>query len=212
MEGKAIWQDTQPVGVAESCKEAKLIADAHNAALAVERERLEKQWGREGIHVTLERLKRELAAEREKHRKEMEAVTMNTSDIETVQQLLSQLAAAQAANRYALIALDKIVFDENSLLCEVNTALLNVTDTTALDAAIAEAVDKERSRWNEVFEAEVVKETERVVAEAQQPLVELLEQVLQETVDARDYPDGPCLNADTRTEIKILLAKVKEWK
>ncbi len=38
VEGKAIWQDTQPVGVAESGKEAKLIADAHNAALAAEKD------------------------------------------------------------------------------------------------------------------------------------------------------------------------------
>ena len=45
---------------------AKTIADAHNAALAAERERLEKQWGREGIHITMERLTQELDAEREK--------------------------------------------------------------------------------------------------------------------------------------------------
>ncbi len=38
-------------------------------------------------------LRQELVAERQKHRKEMEAVTMNTSDIETVQQLRDQLAA-----------------------------------------------------------------------------------------------------------------------
>ncbi len=45
-----------------------------------------------------------------------------------------------------------------------------------------------------------------------QTLVELLEQVLSETVDARDYPDGPCLNADTRTEIKAALAKAAREK
>jgi hypothetical protein len=46
-----------------------------------------------------------LVAERENHRKEMEAVTMNTSDIETVQQLRAQLAAAQAAQKPLVDAL-----------------------------------------------------------------------------------------------------------
>ncbi len=155
-------------------------------------------------HVIADAVNATLAAEREKHRKEMEAVTMNTSDIETVQQLLSQLAAAQAANRYALIALDKIVFDENSLLCEVKTALLKVTDTTALDAAIAEAVDKERSRWNEVFEAEVVKETERVVAAAQQPLVDALDEIAKSPSDTAKWVLMSIAND--------ALAKVKEGK
>jgi hypothetical protein len=38
VEGKAIWSDTKGIGVAESQKEAKIIADAHKAALAAERE------------------------------------------------------------------------------------------------------------------------------------------------------------------------------
>ncbi len=42
-----------------------------------------------------------------------------------------------------------------------------------------------------------------------QTLVELLEQVLSETVDASVYPDGPCLDASTRTEINDALAKAK---
>lgn len=41
------------------------LSNLINAALAAERERLEKQWGREGIHITMERLTQELAAERE---------------------------------------------------------------------------------------------------------------------------------------------------
>ncbi len=135
---------------------------------------------------------------------------------ELVLDLKQQLAAAQALLREVRgWHCDKESPEYNecdTAPCQWCDDFLKGGSTTALDAAIAEAVDKERSRWNEVFEAEVVKETERVVAEAQQPLVELLEQVLQETVDARDYPDGPCLNADTRTEIKILLAKVKEGK
>lgn len=36
-------------------------------------------------------------------------------------------------------------------------------------------------------------------------LVEVLEQVLQETVDAPTYPDGPCLDADTRKSIRALI-------
>ncbi len=40
-------------------------------------------------------------------------------------------------------------------------------------------------------------------------LVDALEKVLSETVDARDYLDGPCLDASTRIEIKDALAKVK---
>ncbi len=64
-------------------------------------------------------------------------------------------------------------------------ARLNKGDTTALDAAIASA---------------------------KQPLVELLDQVLSETVDTPTYPDGPCLDAETRRDIKAALAKVKERK
>jgi len=48
------------------------------------------------------------------------------------------------------------------------------------------------------------------IDEARQPLVELLEQVLQETVNTPVYPDGPCLNKETRDDIKTELAKVKE--
>ena len=59
--------------------------------------------------------------------------------------------------------------------------------------------------WNEGYDEAV-----RVSAEVLKPLVELLEQVLSETVDAPTYPDGPCLVKSTRDEIKEVLAKVKD--
>ncbi len=61
------------------------------------------------------------------------------------------------------------------------------------------------------FEAQV-DDCQQQLAAAQQPLVNILEQVLSETVDAPTYPDGPCLDASTRTEIKELLAQVKKGK
>ncbi len=65
----------------------KATASAHNVALAAEREEVRVMTNQ------CVQLRQELVAERQKHRKEMEAVTMNTSDIETVQQLRDQLAA-----------------------------------------------------------------------------------------------------------------------
>ncbi len=43
VEGKAIWNHCEAVGVAESGKEAKIIADAHNAALTYEREKADAE-------------------------------------------------------------------------------------------------------------------------------------------------------------------------
>ncbi len=128
------WTTTND-GIAWASSGAEISMDnlnlviLHNAALASERERLEKEWGREGIHITLERLKRELDAERERHEKLMqemvEQVRLST------QQLRSQLAAAQAAMR-----------DVHAR--ESNITLQNALEggTAALGAAIAAAYQK----------------------------------------------------------------------
>lgn len=58
---------------------------------------------------------------------------------------------------------------------------------------------------HKVCQQQLAAEQEKVVT-----LVELLEQVLQETVNTPVYPDGPCLNKETRDDIKAALAKVKE--
>jgi hypothetical protein len=58
-EGKAIWKHEEAIGVAESQKEAKIIADAHNAALAAEERR-----ANDSIEENV-RLMNKLAAEQE---------------------------------------------------------------------------------------------------------------------------------------------------
>jgi hypothetical protein len=58
-----------------------------------------------------------------------------------------------------------------------------------------------------INEADGTEVLDAAIAEATKPLVELLEQVLQETVDTPTYPDGPCIDKDTRDEIKAALAK-----
>ncbi len=70
---------------------------AINAALAGKQE----FWDacEAGYEAEIKQLREQLAAEREKHRREMESVTMNTSDIETVQQLREQLAACSVAQQ-----------------------------------------------------------------------------------------------------------------
>jgi hypothetical protein len=49
-------------------------------------------------------------------------------------------------------------------------------------------------------------------AEVRKPLVDLLEEVLAQTVNTPTYPDGPCLDKDLRDDIKVELASVKEGK
>jgi hypothetical protein len=67
----------------------QLIADDISAALAAEATRSIQAMDR--VQQQVNDMAKQLAAEREKHRKEMESVTMNTSDIETVQRLREQL-------------------------------------------------------------------------------------------------------------------------
>ena len=40
--------------------------------------------------------------------------------------------------------------------------------------------------------------------------LEMLEDILAETVDASTYPDGPCLDHDTRNDVRALIAELKD--
>ena len=141
------------------------------------------------------------------------------------QQLREQLAAAQAAMQNALMFLN----DDSSVLARVVTTVQNIfkSDTTALDAAIAEAIKKHASHisqfLSELYAIMVdpladgelnVSEVcplllkrareDRELAAAQQPLVDALKQ-------ANDFvrKAGATNTADAFDE---LLAKVKEGK
>ena len=112
-----------------------------NAALAAERERLEKQWGREGIHITMERLTQELAAERDENWRHaydnllIDYTQLREQRDEAIRLLEykeKQLAASEAAMKEAIEQPYHV--DAYRILEEALNG-----DTAALDAAIAAA-------------------------------------------------------------------------
>ncbi len=78
-----------------------------------------------------------------------------------------------------------------------------------LNAALA--AERGHHKQEEIAATELARQL-AAECEKVQPLVALLEEVLQETVDAGEYPDGPCLDASTRLEIKDAIVKVRERK
>ncbi len=85
--------------------------------------------------------------------------------------------------------------------------VVDYNDTTALDEAIAEAVDKETRRCHLNW----AKARDEAVAAAQQPLVDALDELLETSSDVTIgvFPTEAHLHARRKT---VALAKVKEGK
>jgi len=94
-EGKAIWNESEAVGIAESGKEAKLICDAHNAALDVEREK------RESIESINKSLAQALDAERS-----------NTDDLQLVLGALDSLGVALADHSHQWTEGERAIYEK----------------------------------------------------------------------------------------------------
>ncbi len=98
----------------------------------------------------------------------------------------------------------------NAVALVHNSALAEATDAAVQEMLLVKqqlAAEREKvtlATQMVQIESKRANEAEQKV----QMLVELPEQVLNETVDAREYPDGPCLDGSTRREIKDALAKV----
>jgi len=113
----------------------------------------------------------------------------------------AELATEREKNKQADIELDRIDRERSQVRQQLLCALAAIEKhNNTLRVGSCHYIEVDLSALRE-HDAKVL-----------QPLVELLEQVLFETVDALTYPDGPCLVKSTRDEIKDALAKVKEGK
>jgi hypothetical protein len=154
----------------ETCirDKAYSIRDAHNAALAAEREtarQIKTAW--DELSIAHGQLQHALAAEMVT--KDNLRVACEDAQNEA-QQLREQLAALQGTIK----AHNNLGWSPESGL------IIHLYDTAALDAAIATAVDKERLNYDQVLRETVSKwekYCEEQLAAAQKPLVECLEQL-----------------------------------
>jgi len=175
------------------CDTLDHLNDAHNASITAEREKrteLNNEWQ----SLDTDRVK-EIQQLREQlddiAKRERACCPEHVGFEEYIQQLGQQLAGVEPElKRLGEIELHYV--ESQRQLAAAQAEMGRATDTTGISFDSS----------NDALDA--------AIDEARQPLVELLEQVLQETVNTPVYPDGPCLNKETRDDIKTELAKVKE--
>jgi chromosome segregation ATPase len=175
----------------------ELIADAHNAALAAKQQELEATAEVNALLQNgIENRDNQLAAEREEVKRLIaDKVMLHEANQQLREQLsgmelelqrsnakcaekASQLAAAQAAFVKLKSAIRDVHWHGKPLSETLN---IDITDTTALNAAIAAATSeilKQAHEWREMWEASEA---------AQQPLVDGINEALQRLSAMEDF-------------------------